>query len=63
MEVIWIQLHYFPMEYWDEKVLEHIKLQFDQILKIDEHTLSVSGAKFTRLCIEIDLSKPLKQGI
>ena len=29
---------------------------------MDEHTLNLSRAKFARLCAEIELAQPLKQG-
>lgn len=32
------------------------------VLKVDDHTLDRSQAKFARVCVEINLEKPLKQG-
>lgn len=59
--VIWIQLHNLPVEFWDGEALESISNLFGRLFKIDEVTSSLSRSKFARLCIEVDLAKPLKQ--
>lgn len=41
-----------------EMITEHL----GHILKIDELTISLTWSKFTRVCIKIDLSKPLAGG-
>lgn len=35
--------------------------QFGKVLKVDEHILDCSRAKFARVCIELDFSKSLQQ--
>ncbi|XP_039113739.1 uncharacterized protein LOC120249304 [Dioscorea cayenensis subsp. rotundata] len=59
---IWIQLHNLPIELWDGESLETISGLFGRLLKIDDFTLSLSRSKYARICVEIDLAKPLKQG-
>lgn len=59
---IWVQMHNLPVELWDGESLETISALFGRLLKIDEFTSSLSRSKYARLCIEVDLAKPLKQG-
>ncbi|KAL7177442.1 hypothetical protein ACSBR2_030743 [Camellia fascicularis] len=48
-----------PIEYFQEKVLYAIAKQIGRPLKIDLTTAMVTRGKFARVCIEIDLRKPL----
>lgn len=60
--VVWVQLHNLPVEFWDGESLESIAASMGRLLKIDDYTSSMSRSKFALICVEIDLSKPLKQG-
>lgn len=60
--VVWAQLHNLPVEFWDGESLETISASLGHLLKIDDFTFSFSRSKFARICVEIDLTKPLKQG-
>lgn len=57
-----MQLHNLPVEFWDGESLETISFSLGHLLKIDDYTFSLSRSKFARICVEIDLTKPLKQG-
>ncbi|XP_039118817.1 uncharacterized protein LOC120254910 [Dioscorea cayenensis subsp. rotundata] len=59
---IWLQFHNLPMELWDGETLETIVSQFGTLLKVDDFTVSLSRSKYARVCVEIDLSKPLCRG-
>lgn len=59
---VWVQLHHLPLEYWDREVLEIIGEQFGRLLKVDDHTEKLSRAKYARICVEMNLLKPLKWG-
>lgn len=59
---LWVQLHNLPVEFWEGEALESISSLFGRLLKIDEFTSSLSRSKYARLCVEIDITKPLKQG-
>ncbi|XP_039136678.1 uncharacterized protein LOC120273995 [Dioscorea cayenensis subsp. rotundata] len=61
-DVVWVQLHNLPVEFWDGESLEFIASSLGTLLKIDEFTCSLSRSKYARICVEIDLNKPLKQG-
>lgn len=60
--VVWIQIYHLPIELWEGDILETVASQFGKLLKVDEHTLDRTRAKFARVCVELDLSKPLQQG-
>lgn len=57
---LWVQLHNLPVEFGDGESLETISSFFGRLLNIDEFTSLLSRSKYTRLCVEIDLAKPLK---
>lgn len=48
------------MECWESKGLEHIISQVEVILKIDDHTLNITRAKFVYICVDINLLRSLK---
>lgn len=56
-----MKLHHLPIKYWEGEVLEIIGKQFGKLLKVDDHTEKLSRMKFARICVEIDLSRPLKR--
>lgn len=47
------------MAYYDEDVLFTLASAAGVPIKIDYNTLKVSRGKFVRVCVEIDLSKPM----
>lgn len=60
--IVWIQIFRLPMELWEGEILEMVASQFGRVLKVDEHTIDRSRAKFARVCVELDLNNPLLQG-
>lgn len=59
----WVQLHNLPVDLQDGALLETIASSFGHLLKVDEYTTNLSQSKYAKICIEIDLNQPLKQGI
>lgn len=53
---IWVQLQNLHVEFWDGDSLETITSHIGNLLKVDELT---TRSKFTQVCLELDLSKPL----
>lgn len=43
-------------------MLEFFGFYFGRLLKIGEHNENQMRVKFSRICVEIDLSQPLKKG-
>lgn len=50
------------MELWVCEILELVASQFSRVLKVDNHIIDKSNAKFVHLCVELDLNQPLQQG-
>ncbi|XP_039144885.1 uncharacterized protein LOC120282194 [Dioscorea cayenensis subsp. rotundata] len=59
---VWVQLHNLPIEFWSGDTIETITSHLGNLLKIDDLTLSLTRTKYARVCIEVDLSKPLNKG-
>ncbi|XP_073002499.1 uncharacterized protein [Typha latifolia] len=59
----WIQLHNLPQEYWELEALIPVAAFFGRPLRVDETTLDHTRSRFARVCIEADLSKPLKTAV
>ncbi|XP_039129164.1 uncharacterized protein LOC120265358 [Dioscorea cayenensis subsp. rotundata] len=50
------------LSFWDGESLDTIVAHLGNLVKVDDLTLSLSRSKFARVCVEIDLSKPLCRG-
>lgn len=56
---VWAQLPQLPTDCYDAKILEQIGRILGKPLRIDAHTAHRKRGRFARICIEVDLSKPL----
>lgn len=56
---IWVRFPQLPISYYNEKVLYHIAKAIGKPLKIDINTAMAARGKYARVCIEMDLKKPL----
>ncbi|XP_028053714.1 uncharacterized protein LOC114258058 [Camellia sinensis] len=56
---IWVRFPELPIEYYHDKVLFAIAKTIGKPLKIDWTTAMVTRGKFARICVEMDLTKPL----
>ena len=56
---VWIRLSGLPIEYYNAKALQHIGKAIGNVLRIDTFTATKSRGKFARLCIQVDVDKPL----
>ena len=52
-----------PIEFYDIKVLKEIGSAIGPMLRIDSYTITGSRGSYARLCIQIDLDKPLIKSI
>jgi hypothetical protein len=57
--LVWIRFPSLGMEYYDESLLLALATAVGRPVKVDIHTLDASRGKFARVCIEIDLDKPV----
>lgn len=60
MTTVWVQFPKLPIEYYQDKILFAISKSIGKPFKIDWTTAMATRGKFTRVSIEIDLSKPLQ---
>ena len=56
---MWIRLNELPIEYYEMEVLSQIGNSVGKILRIDTYTANEARGRFTRLCVQVDVDKPL----
>ncbi|XP_075649612.1 uncharacterized protein LOC142620060 [Castanea sativa] len=61
--VVWVRFPEFPIEFYDMEVLKEIGSAIGPMLRIDSYTTTGSQGIYARLCIQIDLEKPLINSI
>ena len=58
-----MRLPELPIEFYDASVLREIGSVIGPVLHIDSYTASKTRAGYARLCVQIDLEKPLISSI
>nr|POE91691.1 uncharacterized protein CFP56_53058 [Quercus suber] len=56
---VWVRLHALPMELYETEVLKQIGDSIGKVLRIDSQTAMEARGKYARLCLQIDINKPL----
>ncbi|CAN1136729.1 hypothetical protein LINPERHAP2_LOCUS9631 [Linum perenne] len=56
---VWVRLPGVPLEYFDAAILTIIGNRIGKTARLDLTTLGGSRGNFSRICVEVDLSKPL----
>lgn len=60
---VWVRFPILPLEYYYlEEWIEMAGKRIGKIIRIDDTTRATTRSKFARVCVEIDLNKPLKAG-
>ncbi|CAL9223353.1 unnamed protein product [Arabidopsis halleri] len=57
---VWVRLMNIPVNYYHRSILKEIARGLGKPLKVDVTTLKFERARFARICVEVNLSKPLK---
>jgi hypothetical protein len=57
--MVWIRIPSLNLVYYDESVLWALTSMVGTPIKVDLHTLKVARGRFFRMCVEIDLTKPV----
>lgn len=57
--LVWVRIPRLPIEFFSDQILMRIGNKLGKAVKIDIHTTQVSRAKYARVCVEVDLEKPL----
>lgn len=60
---VWVRLPELPFEYYEPCVLQEIGAAIGLVLRIDANTATGVRGRFARICVQIDLSKPLTRKI
>ncbi|MBA0652621.1 hypothetical protein Goklo_019868 [Gossypium klotzschianum] len=58
---MWVRLHELPIEYYNPNIFTKIVWSLGVPLWTDSFTMSSERGKFTRLCMQVDLNKPLRK--
>ncbi|XP_013713507.1 uncharacterized protein LOC106417212 [Brassica napus] len=60
MTPVWIRLSNIPVNFYHRLILMGIAKGLGTPIRVDLTTLNVERARFTRICVEVNLTKPLK---
>ena len=60
---IWIKLNEFPIELYETELLREIGESIGKVLRINSHIAMEARDRYARLCIQIDINKPLANSI
>ncbi|XP_074297725.1 uncharacterized protein LOC141628486 [Silene latifolia] len=55
----WVRIPNHPVEYFNEAFLKKVGAEIGEVVRIDKNTASVERGQFTRMSVEVDISKPL----
>ncbi|XP_065627894.1 uncharacterized protein At4g02000-like [Quercus suber] len=56
---VWVRLNELPIKYYNAEALQQIGDSIGKVLRVDTFTASKTRGRFARLCIRIDVEKPL----
>jgi hypothetical protein len=56
---VWMRISGLPIEYYDSQILSFIGNHVGKTVKVDKNTLTQERGKYARLCVQVDLTKPL----
>nr|POE67861.1 hypothetical protein CFP56_62033 [Quercus suber] len=57
--VVWIRLNELPIEYYNAEALQLIGKAIGNVFRVDTFTASETRGRFARLCVQVDVEKPL----
>ncbi|KAL8161981.1 hypothetical protein V2J09_013470 [Rumex salicifolius] len=60
---VWVKIANLPVHYYQPHVLRLVLAGIGEVLKVDELTMEAGRGRFARVCLALDLSKPLKGSI
>lgn len=55
----WVRIPNLSVEYFDRQFLHRIGEKIGTVIRIDKNTESMDRGQYIRLCVEVDLTKPL----
>lgn len=60
---VWIRLSNLPVNFYHKSILMGIAKGLGKPIRVDDTTLNLERARFARVCVEVDLRKPLKGSV
>ena len=57
--LVWVRFPCLPIEYFDYQFLMKLASKVANLVKVDEAIKNISRGLFVRVCVELDLAKPL----
>ena len=60
---VWVRLNELPIEYYNAEALQIIGNAIGKVLRVDTFTVSETRGRFARLCVQVDVEKPLATAI
>lgn len=57
--LVWVWLPGIPIEYFNAEFLEKVGNKIGRLMRIDDATSEISRRRFARICVEVDITKPL----
>jgi len=55
----WVRISRLPWEFWDETSLTSLLQPIGSVIRLDPNTLLRNKGRFARVCVRIDVTKPL----
>ena len=56
---VWVRLPELHVEYYEPLILRDLGNAIGSVLRIDTHSTTETQGRFARLCVQVDLDKPL----
>ncbi|XP_061369206.1 uncharacterized protein LOC133312079 [Gastrolobium bilobum] len=56
----WVRLPGFPIKYVNTSLIKSVGTWIGNFIRLDAATTNLARGKFARICVEVDLTKPLK---
>lgn len=60
---VWVRLSYLPVNFYHKTILMGIARGLGKPVKVEITTLNFERARFARVCVEVNLTKPLKSTV
>lgn len=57
---LWVRIYGLPVKYFKQFIVAKIGKILGDVVKVDQLTIAQARGKFARVCVEVDLNKPLK---
>ncbi|XP_023926069.1 uncharacterized protein LOC112037459 [Quercus suber] len=60
---VWIRIKELPIEYYNPEALIHIGKSIKNVLRVDSHTAMETRGRYARICVQVDVDKPLPTAV